>query len=336
MGQDTLVKVENLKKEFPTKKSFFGKTIESVKAVNDLSFEIKRGECLALVGESGCGKSTTARLILKLIEADDGKVTFFNNGSGDGKSVLELGSNEMREMRTNMQMIFQNPFSSLDPRFKIFDTIAEPLVVHKWSKDRIKAKVFELLSLVDLDEDLAYRFPHQLSGGQRQRVGIARALALNPQFIIADEAVSALDVSVQAQVLDLIKDLRKDLNLTFLFIAHNLGVVREIADRVAVMYLGEIVELAETKEIFTNPKHPYTKALFSSAPIADPSQRDRERIFLKGEIPSPSDIPSGCPFHTRCPIAESKCSSTKPNLQEIKDDHFASCLLSANYDLSKI
>lgn len=325
MSQETLIKVKNLKKEFPIEKSFFGKTLKSVKAVNGLNFEIKKGECLALVGESGCGKSTTARLILRLIDADNGEVLFCDENQEH--NILDLNSKAMREMRTNMQMIFQNPYSSLDPRFKIFDTIAEPMLVHNYPKDKIKARVYELLDLVDLDHIMADRYPHQLSGGQRQRVGIARALALNPQFIIADEAVSALDVSVQAKVLDLIKDLRSKLNLTFLFIAHNLGVVKEVADRVAVMYLGEIVELASTEEIFKNPQHPYTKALFNSAPIPDPDQRNRERIFLEGDIPSPSDIPSGCPFHTRCPIAEPQCKSSKPELKELSSEHHASCLL---------
>lgn len=325
MTQETLVKIKNLRKEFPIKKDFFGKVIKSVKAVNDISFDVKKGECLALVGESGCGKSTLARLILKLIKADEGEVFF--HGKNKICNILQVKPKELREMRTNMQMIFQNPFSSLDPRYKIFDIIAEPLEVHNWSKDKIKTRVNELLDLVDLDHELAQRFPHQCSGGQRQRVGIARALALNPEFIIADEAVSALDVSVQAKVLDLIKDLKDNLDLTFLFIAHNLGVVKYIADRVAVMYLGEIVELADKDEIFKNPKHPYTQALFNSAPIADPEQRNRDRVFLEGEIPSPSNIPSGCPFHTRCPIAEAKCKTQKPSLEEKSSGHFVSCLL---------
>lgn len=320
-----LLKINNLKKTFPVEKDFWGRTLKSLRAVNNINLEIEEGECLALVGESGSGKSTLARLILRLLKADTGAVTYLGHTSE--ADLFSLPAEEMRELRKEMQMIFQNPYSSLDPRFKIFDTIAEPLIVHgEKDQEKIKARVFELLELVDLEPDLAYRFPHECSGGQRQRVGIARALALNPKFIIADEAVSALDVSVQAKVLKLLKGLQKKLGLTFLFIAHNLGVVKEISDRVAVMYLGEIVEITKTEDIFAKPMHPYTKALFNSAPIADPNKREREKVHLEGEIPSPIDIPSGCPFHTRCPIAESKCSETKPELEK-KDGHMVSCLL---------
>lgn len=329
MTQKALVKVQNLRKEFPIEKNFFGKTTKTLKAVNNISFDIKEGECLTLVGESGCGKSTTARLILRLLDADQGKVIF------EGSDILSLEADKLRVKRTDMQMIFQNPFSSLDPRFKIYDSIAEPLRIHKehlnLTEEKIKKRVFELLELVELEEFFAEKYPHQCSGGQNQRVGIARALALNPKFIIADEAVSALDVSIQWHVLNLLKKLQKDLGITFLFIAHNLGVVKYIADRVAVMYLGEIVELGTKEDIFNNPQHPYTKALINAAPIADPRQRDRARVFLEGEIPKPTNIPSGCPFHTRCPIAEPKCSEFKPRLENKaannSAEHLASCLL---------
>lgn len=330
MSSQTLLEIKNLKKAFGVEKNFFGKTTKTLKAVNGLNFEIKKGECLSLVGESGCGKSTTARLILKLINPDDGEVVFYRNGDKD--DVLKLSASKLREMRAHMQIVFQNPDSSLDPRYKIFDTVAEPMRVHGWDSKKIHDRVFELLDLVDLDEDLAHRFPHQCSGGQKQRVGIARALALNPEFIIADEAVSALDVSVQAKVLELIKKLQKELGITFLFITHDLGVVKNISDRVAVMYLGEIVEMAPTEELFNNPLHPYTQALLSAAPIADPKQRNRKRIFLDGDVPSPIDIPSGCPFHTRCPLAKEECRVQKPVLEDkvskkIESEHKVSCLL---------
>jgi oligopeptide transport system ATP-binding protein len=317
-----LLEVKNLSKAFPVKKDIWGRTTLSLKAVNNISLELYPGECLTIVGESGCGKSTMARLILKLIEADQGEVVF------EGEDILKLKPTELRAKRQDMQMVFQNPFSSLDPRYKIADTIAEPLKIHrKMSDQEIKHRVLELVTLVELDETILSKYPHQCSGGQNQRVSIARALALNPKFIIADEAVSALDVSIQWKVLELFKKLQKDLGISFLFIAHNLGVVKYIADRVAVMYLGEIVELASKEDLFSKPLHPYTKALLNAAPIADPKQRDRERILLHGEIPKPTDIPSGCPFHTRCPIAEAKCSEIKPELEFHQEGHQASCLL---------
>jgi oligopeptide/dipeptide ABC transporter ATP-binding protein len=324
-----LLKVRNLSKNFSVEKNFFGKTTKTLRAVHNVNFDIFTGECLSLVGESGCGKSTTARLILNLIKADHGEVEF------DGVELLSMNSEMLRHKRQDLQMVFQNPFSSLDPRFTIFDSIAEPLIVHKkGDKNSIKKRVFELLDLVDLPKELATKYPHECSGGQNQRVSIARAIALNPKLVVCDEAVSALDVSVQANVLTLIKKLQKELQISFLFIAHDLGVVKMISDRVAVMYLGEIVELSTTQNIFENPKHPYTKALIASAPVADPTKRDRKKIFLEGEIPKPTEIPSGCPFHTRCPEKFEDCVSEKPVLRELnfsskhKDvQHQVSCLL---------
>ncbi len=317
-----LVQIKNLSREFALEKNFFGKPSKTLKAVTNISLNIYPGECLTIVGESGCGKSTTARLILKLLEADHGEVIFM------GEDILKLNGQALRAKRQDMQMIFQNPFSSLDPRYKIYDSIAEPLRVHKrGNEEQIKERVYELLKLVELDETILHKYPHQCSGGQNQRACIARALALNPKFIIADEAVSALDVSIQWKVLRLLKRLQTELGISFLFIAHNLGVVKYLADRVAVMYLGEIVELADKEELFANPLHPYTKALLSSAPVADPRARDRKKILLEGDIPKPTDIPSGCPFHTRCPVAIAECSHVKPALEAKTSEHWASCIL---------
>ncbi len=290
-----------------------------MQAVSHISLDIKAGECLTLVGESGCGKSTLARLILKLTEADGGSVIY------KGQDILAIGDEDLRKLRPELQMVFQNPFSSLDPRYKVRDSIAEPLRVHK-AKTNINQRVLELIKLVELDETILDKYPHECSGGQNQRVCIARALALNPRLVVADEAVSALDVSTQWRILRLMKRLQNELGVSFLFIAHNLGVVKYVADRVAVMYLGEIVELAPKDEIFRNPLHPYTKALINAAPIADPRARDRERIYLGGEIPKATDIPSGCPFHTRCPVAISDCSRVKPTFTRHGETQ-VSCLL---------
>ena len=267
-----LLEVKNLSKSFSVEKDFFGRTKKSLRAVHDLSFKLYPGECLSLVGESGCGKSTTARLIAKLIEADFGEVVF------DDEKFFNLDAKDLRQKRQDLQMVFQNPFSSLDPRYTIFNSIAEPLYVHKrGSKEEIEARVYELLELVDLPKELAQKYPHECSGGQNQRVSIARAIALNPELVICDEAVSALDVSVQAEVLKLLKRLQSELKISFLFIAHDLGVVKMISDRVAIMYKGAIVEMGETKDIFDNPQHPYTKILIASAPVPDPRQRDRKK-----------------------------------------------------------
>lgn len=311
-SQSPLLKVEKLSKSFCVEKDFFGRTKKTLRAVNNVSFDIKPGECLSIVGESGCGKSTTARLIMNLVQPDSGAVIFLD------ENLLTLKASELREKRKNFQMVFQNPFSSLDPRYTVFDSIKEPLELHNFgSPEKIKARVYELLKLVDLPAELALKYPHECSGGQNQRVSIARAIALNPKLLVCDEALSALDVSVQANVLKLLKKLQQELHISFLFIAHDLAVVKKISDRVAVMYLGEIVELAETKELFANPKHPYTKALIASAPIADPRQRDRERFFLEGEIPKATEIPKGCPFKTRCPEKIDKCESCTPQNIEL-------------------
>ncbi|PLS17767.1 dipeptide/oligopeptide/nickel ABC transporter ATP-binding protein [Bacillus sp. M6-12] len=316
-----LVKVENLKKHFPIKGGVLGKQIGEVKAVDGVSFHINQGETLGLVGESGCGKSTTGRMLLRLLEPSEGKVYF------EGKDILELSSGEMRRMRREMQMVFQDPFASLNPRHTVEKILEEPLIVHgmKDNAER-KKRVQELLEVVGLSSYHAKRYPHQFSGGQRQRIGIARALAVNPKLIIADEPVSALDVSIQSQVLNLLQDLQKEFNLTYLFIAHDLGVVRHISDRVGVMYLGNIVELTDSEKLYESPKHPYTQALLSAVPVADVEHK-KERIILQGDVPSPSNPPKGCPFHTRCPKAVDVCSSMKPVLKEVEPGHYAACYL---------
>ncbi|NQY79670.1 MAG: ATP-binding cassette domain-containing protein [Candidatus Caenarcaniphilales bacterium] len=326
-----LLELKNLNKSFDLGSKFlFKKSDNLLHVVRDISLNIEEGECFVLVGESGCGKSTLAKLVCRILEPDSGEVHFNN------ENFLDLKANEFRKKRKAMQMVFQNPFSSLDPRFKIFDSIAEPLRVNKGEEGfpkteaEIKDKVFELMGLVELDEILAQKYPHQCSGGQNQRVCIARAIACNPKLIIADEAVSALDVSVQWIVLRLMKKLKDELGISFLFITHDLAVVKYIADRVGVMYLGEIVELSSKENLFKNPSHPYTKALLNAAPIPDPKLRERDRIFLEGEIPKANKIPSGCTFHTRCPQVFEDCKTTKPNSINISDNnekHCVSCLL---------
>lgn len=316
-----LVKVENLKKHFPIKGGLLGKTVGEVKAVDGVSFFINKGETLGLVGESGCGKSTTGRMLLRLLEPSEGKIYF------EGKEITALSSDEMRKMRREMQMVFQDPFASLNPRHTVEKILEEPLIVHGVkSKAERKKRVKELLDVVGLSSYHAKRYPHQFSGGQRQRIGIARALAVNPKLIIADEPVSALDVSIQAQVLNLLQDLQKKYDLTYLFIAHDLGVVRHISDRVGVMYLGNIVELSDSEQLYENPKHPYTQALMSAVPIPD-VEHQKERIILQGDVPSPSNPPKGCPFHTRCPKAMDTCTTVRPILKEIEPGHYAACHL---------
>ncbi|WP_062238529.1 ABC transporter ATP-binding protein [Fictibacillus sp. FJAT-27399] len=318
---EPLVKVENLKKHFPIKGGVLGKTVGEVKAVDGVSFTIQKGETLGLVGESGCGKSTTGRMLLRLLEPSDGKIYF------EGQDVTALSSNAMRKMRREMQMVFQDPFASLNPRHTVEKILEEPLIVHgvKDAKER-KRRVKELLEVVGLSSYHAKRYPHQFSGGQRQRIGIARALAVNPKLIIADEPVSALDVSIQSQVLNLLQDLQEEFGLTYLFIAHDLGVVRHISDRVGVMYLGRIVELSDSEQLYDNPMHPYTQALLSAVPIPD-FEVKKERIILKGDVPSPSNPPKGCAFHTRCPQAMDVCAAERPVFKEAEKGHYVACHL---------
>lgn len=316
-----LLEVKNLKKYFPIHKGLFNRQVGEVKAVNDVSFYVDQGETLGIVGESGCGKSTTGRTLLRLLEPTEGEVIF------DGQKLTDLSSNEMRKVRRDIQMVFQDPYASLNPRHTIEKILSEPLLVHGvTSQKERRKKVHEFLKIVGLSDFHAKRYPHQFSGGQRQRIGIARALMTNPKLIIADEPVSALDVSIQAQVLNLMQDLQKEFNLTYIFIAHDLGVVRHISDRIAVMYLGKIVELAESHDLHTEPLHPYTQALLSAVPIPDPNHKN-EDIGLEGEMPDPSDPPTGCAFHTRCPFAMDICSKVVPEFREIKPGHSTACHL---------
>ncbi|GAA0398913.1 dipeptide ABC transporter ATP-binding protein [Paenibacillus motobuensis] len=316
---ENLVEISHLKKYFPIRKGVFNRTVGHVKAVDDVSLTIKQGETFGLVGESGCGKSTLGRVILQLQHATGGELRF------EGQDLLALKSRELRELREEMQIIFQDPFGSLNPRFLVRDIIGEPLRIHrKLSSNEVDSEVVRLMELVGLDASRRNRYPHEFSGGQRQRVGIARAIALNPKFIVADEAVSALDVSVQSQVINLLMKLQKELGLTYLFIAHGLNVVRHISDRVGVMYLGKLVEVGETESLFAEPLHPYTAALLSAIP--KPRVRDRrERIVLQGDVPSPANPPSGCRFHTRCPFAQSKCSQVEPVLTEVLPGRQVAC-----------
>ena len=320
---DILVDVRGLKMYFPvTEGVIISRVVAEVKAVDGVSFFIKRGETLGLVGESGCGKTTTGRCILQLETATAGEILY------NGKDLTKLTQKEMSPIREKIQVIFQDPFSSLNPRMKIGDILAEPMAVHKiiTDKEGRDNRVRELLSLCGLNPKFADRYPHEMSGGQRQRVGIARALALNPEFIICDEAVSALDVSIQAQVINLLEDLRDEFGLTYLFISHDLSVIRHLCQRVAVMYLGHIVELAECDELYDNPIHPYTRALLAAVPIPDPAvEAKRAHEVVKGEVPSPINPPSGCVFHPRCPLAVDGCSKAIPEFREIKPGHWVAC-----------
>ena len=317
---EILLEVRNLRKYYPVTKGFiFQRQVGAVKAVDGLNFFIRRGETLGLVGESGSGKTTTGRVILRLQEPTTGEALF------EGRNLFSLRKEELRRMRRNMQIIFQDPYSSLNPRMTVGDIIGEPLEIHNMARGRDKVRrVQELLEVVGLSPYHANRYPHEFSGGQRQRIGIARALAVNPKLIIADEPVSALDVSIQAQVLNLLEELQKEFGLTYLFIAHDLSVVKHISDRIAVMYLGRIVELAETDELFSNPQHPYTEALLSAVPIPDPEMR-RERIILPGDVPSPVNPPPGCPFHTRCLYAQPSCRVDVPPFVDIGGGHYVAC-----------
>jgi len=316
--KDLLV-VKNLVKYFPVRAGLFQRVVAWVQAVDDVSFTVKEGETLGLVGESGCGKTTIGRTILHLIKPTSGKVVF------DGVDTLKLRGDALKGMRRNMQIIFQDPYASLDPRMPVGESIAEGLRIHKiGSRSDQDETVIDILRKVGLEDYHARRFPHEFSGGQRQRIGIARALALHPQFIVADEPVSALDVSIQSQVLNILKDLQREFHLTYLFIAHNLSVVEHISDRVAVMYLGKMVELTDRDELFAHPLHPYTQALMSAIPIPDPTIK-RERIILQGDVPSPLNPPKGCRFHPRCPVVMDVCSQSEPPLLEVKPEHSVAC-----------
>ncbi|NLO81947.1 MAG: dipeptide ABC transporter ATP-binding protein [Clostridiales bacterium] len=319
--KDVLVEVKDLKKYFPVRGGLIKEKRQVLKAVDGVSFDIYRGETLGLVGESGCGKTTVGRTILKLYPPTDGRIIF------DGDDITELNDRQMRSYRKRMQIIFQDPYASLNPRMTVGDIIAESIDIHKiaYGEER-KAMIYDLLSKVGLSREHANRYPHEFSGGQRQRIGIARALAVNPDFIVCDEPISALDVSIQAQVVNLLEDLQDEMNLTYLFIAHDLSMVKHISDRVGVMYLGKIVEMAESSELYSKPLHPYTQALLSAIPVPDPdTMEQRERIILKGDVPTPINPPSGCRFRTRCPIAREICAEQEPEMKDYGGGHMAAC-----------
>ena len=319
---ESLVDIKDLKMHFPVKSNgLLRRTIGAVKAVDGLSFTVKRGETLGLVGESGCGKSTTGRAILQLHRPTSGSVFF------DGKDLTKVKGEELRKIRRKVQIIFQDPYASLNPRMTVGDIIGEPIRVHNLRSGKdVRTRVEELLKVVGLNPYFINRYPHEFSGGQRQRIGIARALAVEPDFIVCDEPVSALDVSIQAQIINLLQDLQKEFNLTYLFIAHNLSVVKHISDRVAVMYLGKMVELAPAAELYVRPMHPYTQALLSAVPIPDPAvEKSRQRVILQGDVPSPLNPPSGCYFHTRCPMVIDKCRVDEPPFIDYGGGHFAAC-----------
>src|SRR5690625_1351886 len=318
--EQPLLKVKNLKKHFPIKNKLFQKQNSSVKAVDGISFDVNRGETIGLVGESGCGKSTTGRMLMKLLEPTEGEIYY------NGEDVTNLEERDFRPYRKKIQMIFQDPYASLNPRMKVGDIISEPLIIHNFDKSTREKKVKDLLEIVGLSGYHAKKYPHEFSGGQRQRIGVARALIMNPELIISDEPVSALDVSIQSQILNLLDDLQEEFKLTYVFIGHDLSVIEHISDRVGVMYLGKLVELAPKEKLYAEPLHPYTKALLSAVPIPDPTDK-RERIILSGDIPSPANPPSGCTFHTRCPFAFDKCKQVVPKWREVKEGRFAACHL---------
>ena len=322
MKKEPILKVEHLKMYFPLTKGFMKKTGGVVKAVDDISFSVEKGKTLGLVGESGCGKTTTGKCILQINKPTEGKILY------EGQDLITMDRSRLKDCRRDIQMIFQDPFGSLDPRQKAFSIIREVLVEEDdyHGADEVKNKVNELLVKVGLSEEMGERYPHEMSGGQRQRLGIARALACDPKIIICDEPVSALDVSIQAQIINLFKELQREMGLTYIFVAHDLAVVRHIADVIAVMYLGRIMEMMEAVELYKNPMHPYSQALLSAIPIVDYyEEQKRERILLKGEVPSPIHAPSGCPFHPRCPYASEKCRTAPPELKDVGNGHYVAC-----------
>lgn len=321
-----LIEVKNLKKYYPIKGGIITHTTGAVKAVDDVSFSIMKGQTMGLVGESGCGKSTIGRQLVRLETPTEGEIYY----NGCDLTDLQKNKEEMRRVRTKLQMVFQDPYSSLNPRKHIYEILAQPMLYHQISrKDTVEQDILKILDMVGLPKTVLGRYPHEFSGGQRQRIGIAKALSLNPEFIVCDEPVSALDVSIQAQILNLLKDLKKELGLTLLFVGHGLGAVNYVSDRIAVMYMGKIVEYGEAKEVFNHPVHPYTQALLEAVPIPDPREKDKGRILLQGEIGSSVNVPAGCRFHTRCPYAAKECTLEEPKVQEVMVRtgcmHYAAC-----------
>jgi oligopeptide/dipeptide ABC transporter ATP-binding protein len=332
---EILLEVKNLKKYFPINRGVFRRVVGYVKAVDRVDLFIRQGETLGLVGESGCGKTTLGRSILRLIEPTDGEV-WFKTDKGKKLDITKLEDREIKSLRREMRMIFQDPYGSLNPRMTVMDIVGEPLIIHKVAQGKeIEDRVRTLLKIVGLNPRYMRRYPHEFSGGQRQRIGIARALALNPRLVIADEPVSALDVSVQAQVINLLEELQVQFNLTYLFIAHDLSVVYHISNRIAVMYVGKIMEVGEAEEVYQGPRHPYTEALMSAVPVIDPDVKP-ERILLQGDVPNPANAPSGCTFHPRCQYAKKICSQEEPPLEDIGDEHYVACHFADDFSLKGI
>lgn len=332
---EILLEVKNLKKYFPITRGVFRRVVGYVKAVDRVDLFIRQGETLGLVGESGCGKTTLGRSILRLIEPTDGEV-WFKTGKGKKLDITKLEDREIKSLRREMRMIFQDPYASLNPRMTVMDIVGEPLIIHKVAQGKeIEDRVRTLLKIVGLNPRYMRRYPHEFSGGQRQRIGIARALALNPRLVIADEPVSALDVSVQAQVINLLENLQVQFNLTYLFIAHDLSVVYHISNRIAVMYVGKIMEVGQAEEVYQGPRHPYTEALMSAVPVIDPDVKP-ERILLQGDVPNPANAPSGCTFHPRCRYAKKICSQEEPPLEDIGDEHYVACHFADDFSLKGI
>ena len=321
MEKEVLLEIKNLKKYFPIK-NFFGTVKGEVKAVDDVSFEIYKGETFGLVGESGCGKSTLGRCVLRMLDVNSGEVLY------EGKDLVGMSAKDWKEYRKKLQIIFQDPYSALNPNWNVKELISEPLATNGYSKEEIEKRIKELLKTLNMNEEVMEKFPYEFSGGQRQRIGVARAVAAYPEFIFCDEPISALDVSIQAQVVNMLKELQKELGLTYLFTAHDLSMVYHISDRIGVMYLGSMVEIGTSEEVFKTPVHPYTQALISAVPIADPeTARKSERILIEGELPSPMNVPKGCRFCTRCPKATEQCRQEKPELREISEGHMVACHL---------